>query len=270
MREQILRAAKNANPGGVMDEPIYDGEIIGILGEASSTGYILDVPISRLIGLLPRKYYSSNTTWRKAVKGLKCEGWEEVEDEIEDYFTSKLNNREFPVAGSEGELRFGSTGDAIFCEIGNHRASAAKAWLAYNQNEEAIFNNVYCCYRPLREPIKKLIEQCLKEGSQLKVFVQRKQGSFNIYKRFGGGGLSNLILVNRNNGGIELYNILSEKRLELLSPRKNFLSFILKWSFPTNLLCLGFKDVSPNLMKKMLNDDSFFKLAQNEHDGLNE
>ncbi|EDL70732.1 MULTISPECIES: hypothetical protein [Vibrio harveyi group] len=255
LKSEINAAARGALDGGILDHVIYDSEIISAFGSSNkpSIQRDLDVPIKSLVALGPREFFEFGSSWREAVKGLHCDGWDDYYDEIVDYFTSALKDKSFPAPKSSQELRIGFTGGAIYCKLGNHRAVAAKAWLAYHQGEDAIFKLARCFYRPVKPVLRELMERCLTDGDKLKFFYydppkNSRQDVFpkteNIYY---------LVLVEKGSSESELY-ILDGEKLVMITPKTGFFAAFSKGDLYSKCRKLRFKDVPPPLMEMMLND----------------
>jgi len=275
MKDEIHTAAELAPQNGILDNEIYDADVIEAFASSSHKciEVFLDVPISNLVALRPRDFYIPGSTWRKAALGLHCEGWDQYRDDIVEYFTSELKLKPFPAPKSESELRIGITGGAVYCKIGNHRAAASKAWLAHNQNELAILEKASCYYRPVNRSLKQLMEKCIEDGSKLKYcHIKRDEDYIKhplksiMYSLFRSRGISNLVLVEKADSSCILYSFDSDC-LDLNredSSLKN-LSKILKFDLLSITMSLGFKEVPLNLMKLMLSEIWGERLQQTQY-----
>lgn len=252
MREEIHAAAQNASNGGIMDEEIYDGDLLEslTLGNKCIEKY-LDIPIRDLIALGQRDFYTDGSTWRKAAIGLHCNGWEDFRDEIVNYFISELKDNPFPAPNSSQELRIGFAGGAMFCKLGNHRAVAAKAWLASNHNEDEVLKQAKCYFYSVNDSLKKLMAQCIKNGSRLKhASVSCEHMSIR------GLGIFDLILVEHNSSSFDLYSLDKEAdSLDLILPSKNRIARLLRNDLRSKCLSLEFKTVAPSLINEVLDDE---------------
>ncbi|MFM1648542.1 hypothetical protein ACJ5N2_11655 [Aeromonas salmonicida] len=251
MKNEVHTAAKNALKGGVMDAEIYDADIIEAFGSQNkSIERYLDLHIRDLIALRPRDFYDPGSSWRNAAQKLHCQGWDQFRDEIVRYFTSDLKDHPFPAPNSHQEFRIGFTGGAIYCKLGNHRAVAAKAWLASNHGENAIFKKTKYYYRNICPPLKGLMRECINEGYILKhafvAYENRLIREHDIY---------NLILVERNASSCDLYSLDTRlDRLELIEPSKNPILRVTRSDLRSKCLRLDFKIIPPKLIQIMLND----------------
>jgi len=259
MREEIHAAATDALNGGIMDEVIYDGDLLESL--ASRNGVIqeyLDIPIRDLIALRQRDFYTTGSTWRDAALGLHCSGWEEFREKIVHYFVSDLRDNPFPAPNSSQELRVGFTGGAIYCKLGNHRAVAAKAWLASKHNEDEVFRKAKCYFYSVSDPLKKLMTGCLKNGSKLK----------HAYVPFEHEGIRNegifdLIIVENKSSACDLYSLDTETDcLDPIFPSKNPIARLLRNDLRSKCLRLEFKTVPPRLIKLIINDEKTSNLLK--------
>ena len=224
----------------------------------------MDLPIRNLIALRPKDFFPPNATWRNAVKGLHCEGWDDCRTDIVRYFTSEIRDEFFPAPNAYLNLRIGFTGGAAFCKLGNHRAAAAKAWLAANYGEDAILKKVRCFYRPISPPLKPLLKKCITGSSTLKfAHVDDKQ----VYLR--DIGIHKLILVTHKRSPQELYSLdTTEDRLDKIHPSKCFIKRKLKFDLRSKCLRLDFTEVPANLIEIMLNSGSI--LSQIEENAKDE
>lgn len=251
MKNEVHTAAKNALKGGVMDAEIYDADIIeAFSSQNKSIERYLDIQICDLIALRPRDFYDSGSSWRNAAQKLHCQGWDQFRDDIVHYFTSDLKDHPFPAPNSHQELRIGFTGGAIYCKLGNHRAVAAKAWLASNHGENALFKKAKCYYRNICPPLKELMMECISEGHILKhAFVAYKNRSIREH------GICNLILVERNTSSCDLYSLDTRfDKLELIEHSRYLIIRVTKSDLRSKCLRLDFKVIPPRLMQIMLND----------------
>jgi len=263
MKNEIHTAAKNALKGGLMDAEIYDADIIEAFGsQKECIEHYLDLHISDLIALRPRDFYDPGSSWRNAAQKLHCQGWDQFRDDIVRYFTSDLKDHSFPAPNSHQELRIGFTGGAIYCKLGNHRAVAAKAWLASNHGENALFKKAKCYYRNICPPLKELMRECINEGYILKhAFVAYKNRSIREW------GVRNLILVERNVSSCDLYSLDTIfDRLELIEPSKNIIIRVIKSDLRSKCLRLDFKVIPHRLIQIMLNDSKAIEAFSFTHD----
>lgn len=162
-REELIEAANTAS-NAFMDESIksyYFFHHITKEVESGESSY-LNVPVSSIKGL--KNFYHQN--WRQAVPELKCEGWDKVSDEIEKYFLSKVKGRLFPTPNSKGELTLNIIGNIAYCEIGNHRVIAAKAWLLKFHENNAVLYNISCSRRYLKPSVRDFFNLGLSEKWQ--------------------------------------------------------------------------------------------------------
>ncbi len=260
MKNEILRAAEKASNGGALDKKIYDGEVIKAFGSAGNIiKFNYDVPISDLIALSCEELYIANSTsWRDSVQNLHCKGWSKKRDEIISYFESDLSNKSFPDPNSTGDLRFGFTGGAIYCQLGNHRAVAAKAWLAGHYGEKATFRQVGCYYRYIFDDLKKLMKECVEKGYVLKHSHVPTTGSKLIRK-----GIFHLILVKKNALHFNLYELDNiDNNLTLITNEIPIIS-ALKLSLILIGSRLEFKEVPLEVIKAMLDESKIPQPAKN-------
>lgn len=257
MREEIHAAAKKALNGGIMDEEIYDGDLLESLASRNnSTSKYLDIPIRDLIALRQRDFYTSGSTWREAALGLHCNAWDGFRDKIVDYFLSDLKDNPFPAPDSYQELRIGFTGGAMYCKLGNHRAVAAKAWLARNHSEDAIFKKAKCYFYTVSQPLKELMVQSIKSGSRLKhAFVSHEHVSIRD------AGICHLIIVEHKSSSRDLYSLDTEiDRLDLILPSNNLITRLFRNDLRSKCLRLDFKTIAPRLINLILDDGKISSL----------
>lgn len=262
MKNEIHTSAEKALKGGIMDKEIYDADIIEAFASqrGQSIESYLDIPIENLIALRSRDFYAPGSSWRKAALSLHCRGWDEFRADIVRYFTSDLLDKSFPPLDSHEELRIGFTGGAIYCKLGNHRAVAAKAWLAHNCSERAILKKAKCYYRKICPPLRELMNKCLAEGSTLKyAHVSSDCG----YLR--GRNICDVIMVKKRFLCFEIYNLNTEaETLELVVPGKNLIFRLLKLDLLLRCSRLKFKKIPTRLIEIMLDEskaDELFHCA---------
>lgn len=255
MKDAILAAAASAPRGGALDQKIYSTEMIEACGASNSRRRFLDLHIRKLIALRVRDFYPPGSSWREAVNGLTCDGWEENSDAIERYFTSDLEYNLFPAPGAKDELRIGFTGAAAYCKLGNHRVVAAKAWLAAIDEGSAILKQANCYYTPVNPVLKPLMEKCLNEEATLKlVHIPSDQESpyvdlrnMDIYK----------LVLWEYGSSKKIYIFDSERELlKEVKPGWNPISRILERDLYSICECLEFQEIPVELMKLMI-DDSY-------------
>lgn len=164
-KQELINAANSAQSNS-LDEIIVDGNFMMYISQAANESY-MDVQLSSIKGLSKDDFYPFGSNWRKAIHGLKCVGWEKVQDEIIEYFTSNEQGREFPTDGSEKEMRVHFVGDIAYCGIGNHRLVAAKAWLAHEVGDNALLHNIICSFKEVTPEFKEIFEQSLNQGAKL-------------------------------------------------------------------------------------------------------
>lgn len=259
MKDEINASANNALIGGIMDDTIYDAHIIEAFGSQleDSIECYLDLPIGDLIALKPRDFYSPGSSWRTAAKNLHCQGWDSVRDDIVRYFTSDLFDKSFPAPGSSLELRIGFTGGAIYCRLGNHRAVAAKAWLAGNHDEKAVFKKVKCYYQNIYPPLKQLINKCKKEGSTLKYAFASSECTY-----FRKNDIADVIMVERSPSSFDIYNLNTRRHtMKIVKPSKSRICRLLRFDLRSRCSCLNFQKVPTKLIEFML-DESKVELFQ--------
>jgi len=262
MKDEIHAAAKGALVGGILDDEIYDSEIIEAFGSTKQHRgeRSLDLPISSIVALRPSDFFRQGATWRSAAQGLHCEGWDRCRDSIVRYFTSNLEDSLFPAPYSYQELRIGFTGGAVYCKLGNHRTAAAKAWLASHYGEEAIFKQANCYYRPVKYSLKRLMEECIDEGSTLKFFYYTTDRFGFKNKLLRKAGIQYLVLVEHASSSCDLYILDSDsENLVPVSPGRNAVSRLLKIDFRSKCLRLDFKVVPVTLMKMMLDENPIWQ-----------
>src|SRR5690554_1767423 len=251
MREEIHSAAKEALVGGIMDEEIYDGDLLdSLVSSSNSISKYLDIPIRDLIALRQRDFYKSGSTWREAALGLHCNAWDGFRDKIVDYFLSDLKDNPFPAPNSSQELRIGFAGGAMYCKLGNHRVVAAKAWLARNYSEDAILKKAKCYFYTVSQPLKELMEQSIKSGSRLKhAFVPYEYASIRDE------GICHLITEEHKSLSCDLYSLNKKTdRLDLILPSNKPITRLFRNDLRAQCLRLDFKTIAPSLIKLILDD----------------
>ena len=206
MKKEILESAKDALTGGVLDNKVQDGHFLQVIEnkEVTQVEAYIDLPISEIHALDNREFLTPNVTWRDSVKGLKCEGWDDVADQVREYFTSELYEKLFPTPGAQRPLTMGFTGGAPHCLFGNHRLSAGKALLAKTSEDSKLYK-VKCLYRPVKEAIKSVLEECLKNGDTLKYYHLPVDNCTGRYKFFYDEGYRNFLRVDSVNQKTKIY-----------------------------------------------------------------
>lgn len=250
MKNEIHSSAKKALKGGVLDDEIYDGDVIEACASMSkeSIESFLDISIRSLIALRSRELYAPGDTWRKAALNLKCEGWAENRSKIIRYFLSDLANNSFPVLSSQQELRIGFTGGAIYCKLGNHRIVAAKAWLANNYSEHSILKKAKCYYREICPPLKKLMNKCLEEGTTL--HYASVPHDFKHLRKY---NILDLIKVKKSPWSNDIYILDTQfDTLKLVPPSSNIIYRLLKLDLRSKCSRPKFKVIPIKLIKIML------------------
>jgi hypothetical protein len=261
MKHEIHSAATLARQNGILDHEVYDAEIIEAFLSSKHEGLkcYMDIPISCLVALSPRNFYHPGASWRDAIRGLHCEDWDKHRDSIVRYFTSDLRDNLFPAPNSSQELRIGFAGSAIYCKLGNHRAAAAKAWLAFNHGEEASYKQASCFYRPVIHSLKQLMVECIKNGSTLSVGYYPKE----VYNNISNGRISFLVFVEHTSFSHDLYALDScSEDLQRVHPDRNLLCRLLKNDFYSRCLRLDFKEVPVKLMELMLDESWHSKFIE--------
>ncbi|WP_404398531.1 hypothetical protein [Idiomarina loihiensis] len=254
MKEEIITSAQKAQRQGVLDEAIYNGDLIEQLAfstKSSAEGY-LDIPIRDIIALRERDFYQAGSSWRQAVVGLDCYGWDDVRDSIVDYFTSDLRDNAFPAPGSSGELRIGFVGGAAYCRLGNHRLAAAKAWLAYNCGEDAFLKKASCYYKPIFPEVENLMERCLVDGLTMKyAFLSLDEGG-KKYDCLRNANLRRFLCVEERGRLPEIFVIESDGKLSRIPNEGNFFRRIFNSGFYSKATSLNYEVVPSALIKLML------------------
>ncbi|WP_341524021.1 hypothetical protein AABC73_13610 [Pseudomonas sp. G.S.17] len=258
MKDEIHRSAKQALKGGVMDAEVYDGDMIEAFASWSkpSVERILDISIGKLIALSPQtKFYPPGSSWRDAAQGLHCDGWDKSRDKIVSYFTSDLLDTSFPAMGSSSELRIGFVGGAVYCRLGNHRAAAAKAWLAGNHGESAVFKKARSYYCDIVPKLKELMQMCVEKGYGLK-YSHAPDNHFKLPIQFS----YNLVMVERGASNFDLYDLNSlYDSLEPIETGSLF-SRLLKLDTRSKCARRQFQEVPIGLIKIMLDDSEAIEL----------
>lgn len=260
MKSEIYRSAQNAAAGGVLDAEIYDAEMIEAFASQAepSIERYLDIPIGTLIALKPRPFYPPGSSWRDAAQKLDCDGWDDCRDEIVDYFTSDLREKPFPAPGASLELRIGFAGGAAYCRLGNHRAAAAKAWLAGNYGENAILKQAKCYYCNIPPRLKSLMRKCLEKGYTLK-YSHAPTGHYDLPKHFS----CNLVRVERGASQFDIYDLNTFKNsLTLIEPSKNVFSRLFRVDLRSKYSRRDFQEVPASLIKEILDDSKIIKLFE--------
>jgi|GEM_PF-5951866 len=254
MKQELLEAAKNAEQPGILDEIIYDGDMIRAFeaDTISKPNKVLDVAISNIHALCSNKAYRLGVTWRTAVSGLDCNGWEEKRDEIIGYFTQPTVGQDFPTAAEGVYLKVRFVGGALYCVIGNHRLLAAKVWLACNYRENAILRAVECSYSPINPDLKPYFERALKGECKLRyAFISADQRQF--LRKYNLPQMANILCVDTKKGSPELFDITNNQMKKIrfegtwFNRKMNKLKFSLRMLFKYDLV--PFK-----LIETMLNE----------------
>ncbi|UFH50975.1 hypothetical protein [Pseudomonas sp. KNUC1026] len=254
MKEEIRAAAKKALKKGVLDDEIYNSDVIEafVSPYEKSIECHVDIPIRKLIALRRREFYAPCATWREAALSLHCKGWDPFRADIVRYFTSDLMDKPFPAPGAEGELRIGFAGGAIYCKLGNHRAVAAKAWLAGNFGENEVFKKAKCFYRKIIPSLKDLMKRCLKEGSTLKY---ASVSTDHTYLR--AHGICDLFMVKSKCSGFEIYELDNTLgTLTPIAPSENPIHRILRLDLRSKCARLKFEKIPVKLIETMLDDSA--------------
>jgi hypothetical protein len=258
MKDEIHCSAKQALKGGVMDDEIYDGDMIEAFASWSKPGVecTLDIPIGKLIALKPEiKFYTPGSSWRDAAQGLHCDGWDKSRDEIVSYFTSDLLDKSFPAKGSSSWLRIGFVGGAVYCRLGNHRAAAAKAWLAGNHGESAVFKKAKSYYCDIVPKLKELMQMCVEKGYGLKYsHAPSNHATLPIHFSY------NLVMVEKGVSNFDLYDLYSPH--DLLEPIEagSLFSRLLKIDTRSKCARRQFQEVPIDLIKIMLDDSEAIEM----------
>lgn len=258
MKDEIHCSAKQALKGGVMDDEIYDGDMIEAFASWSKPGVerTLDIPIGKLIALKPeKKFYPPGSSWRDAVKGLHYDGWDQSRNEIVRYFTSDLLDKPFPAERSSSELRIGFVGGAVYCRLGNHRAAAAKSWLAGNQGESAVFKKARAYYLNIVPKLKELMQMCVEKGYGLKYsHAPSNHSTLPIHFSY------NLVMVEKEASNFDLYDLYSpHDSLEHIEAGSLFFR-LLKIDTRSKCARRQFQEVPIGLIKIMLDDSEAIEL----------
>ncbi|MEE4665198.1 hypothetical protein V2J91_05150 [Pseudomonas alliivorans] len=253
MKYEIYACADEAMEGGVMDEEIYSAETIdGFATQNVVHGpFYVDLPIGDLVALQSRKFYPQGATWREAAKGLDCEGWGEQRKAIIKYFESDLEDNKFPAPGALGYLKINFVGGAAYCNIGNHRVVAMKAWLARFHGEHSAFKRVSCQYQDIYPPLKKLMVTCQNNGCTMEyAFVPNDRDDIRYST-----GAHYLILVKRSWWRKEIYALDSYRDVfHRIYPSGNLILRLLRQDNRSKCLRFHFEKLSPSLVERVLNN----------------
>ncbi|WP_439885870.1 hypothetical protein ACTACK_13570 [Pseudomonas syringae] len=253
MKDEIYACANEALRGGVMDEDIYSAETIAAFATQNVIygPFYVDLPIGHLVALQSRDFYPQGSTWREAAKGLECEGWDQQRKAIVKYFESDLKQNKFPAPGARDHLKINFTGGAAYCNIGNHRVVAMKAWLARFHGELSVFKRVSCQYQDVYTPLKQLMMICQKNGYIMgHAFVSNDRD--DIRKNT---GAHDLILVKRSWWRREIYALDSQRDVFYrMSPSGNLILRLLRLDNRSKCLQFKFETLSPLLVDRILDE----------------
>jgi hypothetical protein len=256
MKQELLEAAKNAEQPGILDEIIYDGDMIRAF-EADTINKperVLDVAISSIHALCSNNAYKLGTPWRKAVSGLDCNGWEEKREEITHYFTHSTAEQDFPTAETGIYLKLVFVGGALYCAIGNHRLLAAKVWLACNYREDAILRGVDCSYRPINPGLKPYFERALKGECKLRYAFIPADQRYSL-RKYNLPQMANILCVDTKEGSPELFDITNNRMDKIRFEGAWFNRKMNKLKFSLWML-LKYQLVPSKLIEIMLNEDA--------------
>lgn len=171
-----IRAMMKDCTAPVLDKPVMcDGGPYPSLGHvlnlvssnAARTKAFLNVPIKSIVALGRMDLVGSDATWRSIVNDELADGnWD---DRVFGYFASEIRDLPFPARGALYNLRLHCYGGAVTVENGNHRLSAAVAWLAATQGEDAFLKKVRTTVIPLDANVVQPLLQEHQRGQQLEL-----------------------------------------------------------------------------------------------------
>jgi|TARA_B110000211_G_scaffold172706_1_gene195053 hypothetical protein len=232
-KRELIKAANEAHSSS-LDEVIVDGYFMMYVSKKINESY-MDVQLASIKGLSKDNFYPHGSNWRQSVYGLDCDGWGELRKEIIDYFKSDEQGREFPTKGSDKEMRVYFVGDVAYCGIGNHRLVAAKAWLTYEDGDDALLRNINCSNNEVLPEFKEIFEQSLNEGAML---YYGYTPEFGVHDR---RNIRNILRVDSKDSTSQFYEITGHYPDEIKS-------------IGNRLLCrfVKYKHVGEDTIKQML------------------
>jgi hypothetical protein len=244
-KRELIKAANDAQSNS-LDEVIVDGDFMMYVSQKINESY-MDIQLSSIKGLSKDNFYPYGSNWRQAVYGLDCYGWGELRKEILVYFESDVQGREFPTKDSEKEMRVYFVGDVAYCGIGNHRLVAAKAWLTYKDEDDALLRNINCSKNEVLPKFKEIFEHSINEGAKL------YYGYTDQWTVLGQRNISNILRVDSKGSITQFYEITGHypNKIKSISNR---------------LLCrfVKYKHVSEYTIKQMLHQGNFNEKICNE------
>jgi len=267
LKAVLLNYAKLVAKNSVIDQRIEDGEFLRIISREKNDNEVkkyLDIPISVNIALLGRSFIEGKSSWRDSVQGLHCSGWEERKQKIVKYFESELRENDFPTSGSHGPLTIAYVGGFPYCQIGNHRLSASKVWLAGKHGEKAELKKVKCVRNEMKHKILEVLKLSLKPGSKLKYSFWKKEGQNLKDQKLFNSNYRNLLYLEKEDEKPKLYIFSDESDcIEVKDYLRYFPSFI-KFNRYSRFLSFEYEELSRGFIEQIIDDTEINAIFSNK------
>ncbi|EIU6823107.1 hypothetical protein L5157_004744 [Vibrio parahaemolyticus] len=182
MKAVIEKAADNAVQAYLDEQYLFTNSLYALTDRKENGIHYVDVPLSNVIAMEDKEFNHKETNWRNAAKKLDCEGWDKVQSQVVQYFTSNLQENTFPAPGSSNHLKLLVIGQAVSCLIGNHRLAAAMVWKSYMQGGNAHLLKAKCYNYNLHSTVVPILRKCENKKGKISVYYVDPYECYILYE----------------------------------------------------------------------------------------